>query len=227
VTGGLGIRIDNHSGDRALKATNVQIDDVYVEGTSNHGVETYGIDGLRIGRVVARNTGYSGLLLNDSINADVGLVDAVDAGVGTGYAAFRMANRNGRVLDSYPVNIHVGQVIARGGARGVFCVSESGGAVIDRVDIADTGNNSILLENCYNVTIAADSGTISRGGEIRIASRTEFPPSADITFQNLTVTGNTIRESPCGINVRVANNTLIDSNLSVCAGSDGGGNVRQ
>jgi hypothetical protein len=77
------------------------------------------------------------------------------------------------------------------------------------------------------VTVAAVSGTVSRGGEIRIASRSEFAPSADITFQNLTVTGNSIRESPCGINVRVANNTLIDSNLDICAGSDGGGNVRR
>jgi len=34
-------------------------------------------------------------------------------------------------------------------------VSESGGVVIDRVDIADTGSNSILLENCYHVNIAA------------------------------------------------------------------------
>ena len=36
---------------------------------------------------------------------------------------------------------------ARGGGRGIFCVSESGGAQIDRVDIADTGSNAILVEN--------------------------------------------------------------------------------
>ena len=34
------------------------------------------------------------------------------------------------------------------------------------------------------------------GGEIRIAARTEFPPSSDITLQNLTVTNTNIRGSP-------------------------------
>src|SRR5690606_35632755 len=94
LSGGLGIRVDNHAGDRANKARNLRIDNVYVEGTSNHGVETYGVDEITIGTVVARNTGYAGLLLNDSTNAEVGLVDAEGAGTGTGYAAFRMANRN-------------------------------------------------------------------------------------------------------------------------------------
>src|SRR5690606_38075067 len=148
LSSGLGIRIDNH-GDRSQRTRNVRIDNVYVSGTSTHGVETYGVDGLTIGTVTARNTGHSGLLLNDTINATVDLVDAQGAGTGTGYAAFRMANRNGRVGDSYPTNIRVGQVIARGGGRGIFCVSESGGAVIDRLDIAQTGSNSILIENCY------------------------------------------------------------------------------
>jgi hypothetical protein len=196
VSSGLGVRIDNH-GRRAEKARNVRIDEVYVSGTSAHGVETYGVDGLTIGRVTARNTGGSGLLLNDTINATVGTVDAEGAGTGTGYAAFRMANRNGRVGNGYPTNIRVGNVIARGGGRGIFCVSESGGAVIDRVDIAGTGSNAILVENCYNVTIAGQSGTISGGGEIRIAARNEFAPSSDIVFQNLTVRNVDIRQSPC------------------------------
>lgn len=52
---------------------------------------------------------------------------------------------------------------------------ESGGAVTDRVDIADTGNNAILIENCFNVSIATRGGTISGGGEVRLAERTEFP----------------------------------------------------
>jgi hypothetical protein len=160
VSSGLGIRIDNHGrADRANKVRNIQIDSVYVSGTGTQGVETYGVDGLRIGTVVARNVGDSGLLLNDTVNAEIGVVDAQDAGAGTGYAAFRMANRNGRINNAYPTNIRVGQVIARRGGRGIFCVSESGGAVIDRIDIADTGNNAILLENCHNVNIAAQSGT--------------------------------------------------------------------
>ncbi|MFI7700444.1 hypothetical protein [Nonomuraea sp. NPDC049480] len=215
LSGGLGIRIDNH-GDRSVRTRNVRIDNVYVSGTSTHGVETYGVDGLTVGTVVARNTGHSGLLLNDTINATVNTVDAQGAGTGTGYAAFRMANRNGRIGGGYPANIRVGQVIARGGGRGVFCVSESGGAVIDRVDIAQTGNNAILIENCHNVNIAAQSGSVTGPGDIRIAARSEFPNTSDIIIQNLRVTNSAIRESPCGVNTTFRNNTLVNSTQSIC-----------
>ncbi|UOE21885.1 RICIN domain-containing protein [Thermobifida halotolerans] len=215
LSGGLGVRVDNHD-NRGVRTRNVSIDHVYVSGTGNHGVETYGVDGLDIGTVVARDTAYSGLLLNDTINATVDLVDAENAGTGTGYAAFRMANRNGRVGDGYPVNIRVGEVRARGGGRGVFCVSESGGAVIDRIDLAGTGNNAILIENCYNVTLANQSGTVRDSGEIRIAARSEFPNTADVTIQNLTVTNTAIRESPCGDNVTFRNITRNNSSYNVC-----------
>ncbi|GAA4952993.1 hypothetical protein GCM10023224_42250 [Streptomonospora halophila] len=127
-----------------------------------------------------------------------------------------MANRNGRIGDSYPTNIHVEEVIARGGGRGLFCVSESGGAVVDRVDIAGTGSNAMLLENCYNVTIAAESGSVSGPGDIRIASRDEFPVSRDITLQNLTVTDSAINENPCGEDITVRNNTFVNSGRNVC-----------
>lgn len=217
LSGGLAVRIDNHGGDRAVKVRNIRIDNVYVEGATNQGVETYGVDGLTVGTVTARRVGYSGLLLNDTINATIGTVDAENTATGTGYAAFRMANRNGRVGSSYPTNIRVGNVIARGGGRGIFCVSESGGAVIDRITLSNNGNNSILVENCYNVTVAAQSGTISGGGEVRIAARTEFAPSSNITFQNLTVSNTNIRWSPCtGSNNVVRNVTRNSSNLYWC-----------
>jgi hypothetical protein len=216
LSGGLGVRIDNR-GDTSVRSRNISIDTVYVSGTGTHGVETYGVDGLTIGTVTARNTHDSGLLLNDTINATVGTVDAENAGAGTGYAAFRVANRNGRIGNSYPTNVRVGLVRARGGGRGVFCVSESGGLVIDRVDIANTGNNAILIENCYNVTVAGQSGTVSGGGEVRLAARTEFPNNADIFVQNLTVSNSVIRESPCGTNTVFRNNTLVNTSQSVCA----------
>ena len=213
---GLGVRIDNY-GDTSVMARNIRIDSAYVSGASSHAVETYGVDGITIGTVTARNVGESGLLLNQTVNATVGTVDADNAGAGTGYAAFRMANRNGRIGSSYNTNIRVGTVKARGGGRGIFCVSESGGAVIDRVDIANTGNNSVLVENCYNVTIAGVSGTISGGGEVRISSRTDFPPSSNITFRNLTVSNTGIRWSPCtGSNNVVSNVTRVNSTLTWC-----------
>jgi hypothetical protein len=212
---GLGVRIDNR-GDTSQWTRNVRIDNVYVSGASSHAVETYGVDGITIGTVTARNVGESGLLLNQTINATVTKVDADGAGAGTGYAAFRMANRNGRVGSGYPTNIRVGEVIARGGGRGVFCVSESGGAVIDRVNISNTGNNAILIENCHNVNIAAQSGSVTGGGEIRLAARTEFANNSDINIQNLTVTNSAIRESPCGTNTNFRNNTLVNSAQNIC-----------
>lgn len=213
LSGGLGVRFErDYAG-----STNVRMDDIFVSGAGNHGVETWHVDGLTIGRITARNTAYSGLLLNQSRNATIGVVDGDGAGTGTGYAAFRMANRNGRIGTSYPTNIRVGTVIARNGGRGIFCVSESGGAVIDRIDIANTGNNSILIENCHNVTIAAQSGTVNGGGEVRIASRTEFAPSSDISFRNLTVSNTNIRWSPCtGTNNTISNVTRINSGLYWC-----------
>ncbi|MBO4206205.1 RICIN domain-containing protein [Micromonospora echinofusca] len=215
LSGGLGVRIDNR-GDTSQWTRNVRIDDVYVSGAGSHAVETYGVDGLTIGTVTARNVGESGLLLNQTVNATVTTVDAENAGTGTGYAAFRMANRNGRIGSGYPTNIRIGTVRARGGGRGVFCVSESGGATIDRIDIASTGNNAILIENCYGVDIAANGGTISGGGEVRLAERTEFPGNRDITLRNFTLVDNRIVENPCADNLTISNITLNNSTIVRC-----------
>ena len=128
-----------------------------------------------------------------------------------------MANRNVMMSSSIPNKIKVGMVKARSGGLSVLCVSESGGATIDRVDIANTGNNSVLVENCYNVVIAGVSGTISGGGEVRISARTEFPPSSGIRLQNLTVSNTNITWSPCtGSNNTISNVTRNSSNLSWC-----------
>ncbi|MFI1725840.1 hypothetical protein [Streptomyces sp. NPDC020489] len=215
LSAGLGVRIDNR-GDTSQWTRNVRIDNAYVSGASSHAVETYGVDGLTVGTVTARNVGESGLLLNQTVNATVTKVDAENAGTGTGYAAFRMANRNGRVGSAYPTNIRVGEVVARGGGRGVFCVSESGGAVIDKVTLTNTGNNSVLIENCYNVTLAAQGGTITGGGELRLAARSEFPNNDTITVQNLTVTNSSIRESPCGTNTTFRNIIRVNTTQSIC-----------
>lgn len=201
LNGGLGIRVDNH-GNTGERTTNVSIDSATISGAGSHAVETYGVDGFSAGTIRASSVGESALLLNDTVNADIGTVDATDVATGTGYAAFRMANRNG-ALNNYQTNIRVGEVIARGGGRGIFCVSESGGAVIDRVDIADTGNNAILIENCYNVTIASQGGTISGGGEVRLAARSEFANNRDIALRNFTLVNSALTENPCGENVTI------------------------
>ena len=114
---GIGIRAD--SGGSASTMTtfnkNFSLDYVYGTGMGSHIVETYGIDGVKIGTVEGDKVGECGLLLNRSINAEVGLVTCTDCGTDTGYAAFRVANSVGKVGSSFPAgNIHVGKVYARG-----------------------------------------------------------------------------------------------------------------
>ncbi|WP_100446303.1 RICIN domain-containing protein, partial [Glycomyces xiaoerkulensis] len=194
LDGGIGIRFERDE----PASSNVTMDYVYVNGAGNHGVETWNVDGLEIGTVVARNTAYAGLLLNNTRNANIGLVDGDNVASGTGYATFRTANRAGRLADgSYATNIYVDRVVSRGGGRGIFCVSESGGVRIGQVDLAGNGNNAILIENCYNYTIAG--GTVDGGGEVRIAARSEFANTRD-TDITLTVNNTSVRESPCADN---------------------------
>ncbi|KAF9690570.1 hypothetical protein EKO04_011385 [Ascochyta lentis] len=194
LSGGLGIRFDR---DRAAQS-NVKMDDIRVTGAGSHAVETWNIDGLTINQVIARDIGESGLLIQNSINVKVGLVDGNNVGAGSGYGTLRFANRNGRKADgSYTTNVNIDKVVSRGGGRGVFCVSESGGAVITTVDLANNGNNAVLIENCYNVSIRG--GTVNGGGEVRLAARSEFANNRDISI-TLRVDGTTVRESPCGDN---------------------------
>jgi hypothetical protein len=195
---GIGIRVDtsgNAGSDTSFKQ-NLTIDYVFGSGMSSHIVETYGIDGITIGTVEGDDVGECGVLLNRSINATVELVTCTNCGaVGAGYAAFRMANNNGRIDGGYDtVNIIAKSVVARGGGRGIFSVSGSGAARIDKVDLQDTGNNSILLENAHNVSVGnpAEPSRIADSGELRIAGT-----SSDIQIQNIAVSGTSISESPC------------------------------
>lgn len=194
LSGGLGIRFDRDGPWNY----NVNMDTITVTGAGSHAVETFNIDGFNIKAVYARNVGESGLLIQTSRNGWVGLVDGNNVAAGTGYATFRMANQLGRNANgNYNTNVYVDKVVSRGGGRGVFCVSESGGVVITSVDLASNGNNAILIENCYNVSIRG--GTVNGGGEVRLSARSEFANNRDIWI-TLRVDGTSVRESPCGDN---------------------------
>lgn len=202
---GLGIRFDRDNPWNYNVGMNV----ITVTGASSHAIELWNIDGFNINAVYARNVGESGLLVQNSRNGWVGLVDGNNVATGTGYATFRMANTNGRLANgNYNTNIWVDRVVSRGGGRGVFCVSQSGGAVIQYVDLANNGNNAILIENCYNLSIRG--GVVNGGGEVRLASRSEFPVNRDI-WVTLTVNNNSVRETPCGTNT----NLQISGNAAV------------
>lgn len=195
LSGGMGIRFDR---DEAWNA-NVTMDTITVSGAGSHAVEIWNIDGLEIGSVIARNTGEGGLLIQNSRNVKVGLVDGDEVGTGTGYGTLRFANTNGLTeAGDYETNVYIDKVVSRGGGRGVFCVSESGGAEIAEIDLADNGSDAILIENCYNLAIL--SGTVSGGDEVRVSARDEFENTKDVSI-TATVSGTTVRESPCGENV--------------------------
>ena len=203
---GIGIRID--SGPNAQSTTafnqNLTIDYVFGSGMGSHIVETYGIRDIKIGTVEGSDVGECGLLLNRSINAEIGLVSCRGCATGTGYAAFRVANSVGKVGNDFPPdNIRVGKVFARGGGRGIFSVSGSGGLTIDEIDLADTGNSPILLQNTYNTAIAAKSGTVSRG-LVQLTNDTDntrsgtYPPSKNVALKNLTLSnGASVRQDWC------------------------------
>jgi hypothetical protein len=219
VSRGLGIRFDR---DRA-PSVGVSMDDVRVTGASSHAVEIWNVDNLRINQVIARNVGECGLLIQNTRDARVGLVDGDNVAAGNGYATLRFANRNGRASNGqYPTSIFIDRVKSRGGGRGIFCVSESGGAEIGSIDLANNGNNAVLIENCYNVNIKG--GTVSGSSEVRLAARSEFANNRDISItatvssthfrtslRHLPVENNLadnfqvngpVRESPCGENIR-------------------------
>ncbi len=200
---GRGLRIDHSSSSSPGKPMfeNYQIDYVFVSGAGGHGVETYGINNITINEFVGENTGNCGMLLNYTTNAEVGSVTCTGCAGGTTYAAFRIANQAGNVNDddTYPAgNIHVGEINATGGGRGIFCVSASGGLTVDRFDIEDVGAApEIFIENCYNITLATEEGTLT-GGQARIGyNANNGPPSSNVVFQNMTLDNASILESPC------------------------------
>ncbi|KAL4780664.1 hypothetical protein BJX76DRAFT_350797 [Aspergillus varians] len=207
LSGGLGIRFER---DEAAN-TDVSMDVINISGAGSHAVETWNIDGLTINQVIARDVGECGLLLQTTTNAKIGTVDGDNVAAGTGYATFRMANANGQLDGGYETNVFVENVIARGGGRGVFCVSESGGVEIANVDISDTENNAILIENCYGVSILG--GTVDGGGDIRISARDEFAITSDVSI-TLEANGVNVVENPCGENISW--DITGDATLSIC-----------
>jgi len=148
---GLGIRVDDSSGP----ARNLVIDgNINIDGTADNAIETYGVDGFKIGNVTTTNTGACGLLLNNSRNGTVGKVTGRNNNKGGGYATFRVANKNGP-------NVKVESVYSRDSGRGFFSVSGSHGTTIDFVDIANTTSQGIFLEDASNTRVLG--GTVKNG----------------------------------------------------------------
>jgi hypothetical protein len=211
-TGGAGIRTEG--GDRPWSGhvnRNLVLDNIYVEHTRGHGVELWRTDGLKATSIVTRHTGGCGILLNQTRNAHIQLVDAFRANHGGGYAGFRAANNAGP-------NIVVDRVVAVECGRGVFTVSGSEGITIHQVEIARSSGHGMLIEDTKDMSV--NGGTISDTGAegVRITSRRlgqgpgdDHHPASNITVQNLRITGSPwgIRETlPRTHGNRILNNDL-------------------
>jgi hypothetical protein len=210
--GGAGIRTEG--GERPWSGhwnKNFVLEEIFVENTRGHGVELWRTDGLQAGTITTRNTGYAGLLLNQTRNARIRLVDAFRANHGGGYAGFRTAN------DAGP-NIEVDKVIAIECGRGVFTVSGSHGITIHEVEIARSSGHGMLIEDTENFVV--HGGTIADCGAegVRINSRrlgqgpgADHHPSSNVTIQNLRISG-----CPWGIREtlpRTHNNRILKNDL--------------
>ncbi|MCC5833439.1 MAG: right-handed parallel beta-helix repeat-containing protein [Opitutales bacterium] len=189
LTGGLAIRIDDGRGQEGSdpggihldgRSNDITVDYAYIRGSGGHGFETYGVDGLTVGTIETVDTGYAGVLLNLTRNATIDRVYAINAGSGTGYAGFRTANTNGP-------NIHVGEVIVRGGGRGIFSVSNSGGVTVDWIDIEGMESHGILLEDAQDWHIKG--GIIRNTGAqgIRVTSTANHWNSQNNIIENVVV----------------------------------------
>jgi hypothetical protein len=172
-----GIRIDNDRYAILVETKNLKVTgEIYIKNTRGHAFETYGIDGIEIEQIEAHNTVGCGLLLNESKNAVIGTVVGTYNNQGGGYATFRVANNNGP-------NIKVESVYSRYSGRGFFSVSGSGGCVIQHVDIANSSNQGILLQDAYDTFVM--SGTVSgkiqfvRAGSCGVYVNGDVPPESE------------------------------------------------
>ncbi|WP_276255868.1 RICIN domain-containing protein [Halomontanus rarus] len=244
---GSGIRIDGFAygrGEDTIRCEDIQFGSVYVENTTHHAFETYAVDRIQVGQVIARRTFTgAGVLLNDTTDATVGAVVGEDIdyreeeGESGGYAAFRAAN------DAH--DITVGQVICRGGARGVFGVSGSHNITVGEVNISEMFGG-IFIEDCQNFTINGGVVKNCDWEAVRIHSRNDFghSPTNGVTISNLRTYDDRPedeREQSYGIyvsgnqtsNVRIVNcdvreggteqNIRVDADETILHNNHGGG----
>lgn len=147
---GLGVRVDDSTAPTSNLTMNGTL--TFVGGDMH--IETGGLDGFNIGNVTTSNNRGCGVLLNGSKNGTVGTVTGNYNCNGGGYATFRVANNNGP-------NITCAKVYSRNSGRGFFSVSGSNGTTVNTVDIANSTNQCILLENASNTKVKG--GTVSGG----------------------------------------------------------------
>jgi len=213
ATGG-GVRIDGFAEGRGadtIRSTDIQVDTAYIENTVGHAFETYAVDRLQVGEVVANNPNYAGVLLNDTTDATVGAVVGKDVDVGGGYATFRVANG--------AHDVTCGQVVANGGARGVFGVSACHDITIGEVNIRQTDAHGMLIQDCQRFSVQGGVVKNCQGEAIRVDSRSspQHPSAEGVSISNVRVVDTQDEKTQTyGIyetGPGTANNRFVDNDL--------------
>ncbi len=186
-----------------------------IEGTRGHAFETYGIDGIEIDAIVTRNTAGCGVLLNESKNVYICLVDAYRADPQGGYAGFRVANFNGP-------NVVVDKVIAKECGRGFFSVSGSRGTTINYIEVSGTYNEGIFIQSSKDTII--NGGIVTGYSKYGVWLRNGAHTGGDtenVIIQNLRVYDNRNNSKAVGIEESRGtwNNQFINNDLRGAGGN--------
>jgi len=126
---------------------NVAVTNCTFDGGGGHGLETYGIDGVNIQNIIARNKTECGVLLNQTKNGTVGTIDAYRCATNTGYAGYRLANTCS--------NITANMLTATECGRGYFVLSGSNNTTLKNCRILNGTGIGVWLENVVNCKVLA------------------------------------------------------------------------
>ncbi len=140
--GGITMRIDNCAGGAG---TNFSAGSPNCTASSNHGVETYGINGVTFGTITATDrSGGCGLMLNRGQTSSGSNVNGTRCNYGAGYAAFRAGTSIGATI---------GTVRAVSCGRGIFTLVNAGDITVNTLNADDCSGIGVWLESSYNTKI--------------------------------------------------------------------------
>jgi hypothetical protein len=198
---GIGVRIDGDG--ETGNSTDVTLHSAYFENTGSQGFETYNVDRITIGQVLGKDTGASVVLLNETTDASVNSI--VGKNPGFDYATFRLANTC--------ANVSVGEVVSRGGVRGLSIITGTHDVTVGEVNIVGGRKAGILLVDVENVMI---SGGVVKNND---------GPGVNIWSLGLEGTASQINEGITISNVRFVDNRPKGKRKQTWAIDEGGASL--
>jgi len=160
-------RSDNSTGPTGNITVGTLTGTASASARESHALKTDNQSGYqRVTTINGTDLGGCGLMWNtepSSVSSTCTTVNGTRCGVGQGYAAFRVANSNGKAS--------VGTVNSSGSCHGFFSCSGSYGTTITTLNVSGSTSQGCLLQTCNNTTI--NGGYIhgsSGGNPLRIAA---------------------------------------------------------